>query len=164
MWPNCFSQAACGCFEPLVWLTAKRISQFHILQMDYNIKKICCIKRMYLCNLYLFTAHKLLKISTQNYWVFGLCPLSSILETRNCNVSETGSVSGLRWREKTPTQLGPLERANLNHPQVNGKTPTELGPLERANLNHWVETDPVSETLCFLVSRIPNNGQSPRAR
>jgi hypothetical protein len=29
------------------------------------------------------------------------------------NVSETGSVSVLRW-EKTPTQLGPLERANLN--------------------------------------------------
>jgi hypothetical protein len=30
------------------------------------------------------------------------------------NVSETGSVSVLRWG-KTPTLLGPLERANLNH-------------------------------------------------
>jgi hypothetical protein len=30
------------------------------------------------------------------------------------------------------------------------KTPTQLGPLERANLNHWrTETDPVSETSCF---------------
>jgi hypothetical protein len=31
--------------------------------------------------------------------------------------------------EKTPIQLGPLERANLGE-----KTPTQLGPLERANL------------------------------
>jgi hypothetical protein len=33
---------------------------------------------------------------TQNYWVFGLCPSSSILETRKRRVSETGSVSVLR--------------------------------------------------------------------
>jgi hypothetical protein len=39
------------------------------------------------------------------------------------------------------------------------KTPTQLGPLERANLNHWTETDPVSETSCFLVSRIPDDGK-----
>jgi hypothetical protein len=41
--------------------------------------------------------------------------LSGVLETRKHNVSETGSVSILRWEEKTPTQLGPLERPNLNH-------------------------------------------------
>jgi hypothetical protein len=29
----------------------------------------------------------------QNYWVFGLYPLSGILETRNHNVSKTGFVS-----------------------------------------------------------------------
>jgi hypothetical protein len=53
---------------------------------------------------------------TQNYWVFGLFPSSGILENRKHDVSETGSVSVLRWRrEKTPTQLGPLERANLSH-------------------------------------------------
>jgi hypothetical protein len=52
---------------------------------------------------------------TQNYWVFGLLPTSGILETRKHDVSETGSVSVLRWRGKTPTQLGPLERANLDH-------------------------------------------------
>jgi hypothetical protein len=23
-------------------------------------------------------------------------------------------------------------------PQVKGKTPAQLGPLERANLNHWI--------------------------
>jgi hypothetical protein len=32
------------------------------------------------------------------------------------NVSETGSVSVLRWMgQDKPTQLGPLERASLNH-------------------------------------------------
>jgi hypothetical protein len=36
------------------------------------------------------------------------------------------------------------------------ETPTHLGPLERATLNHWTphlktETDPVSETLCSSV-------------
>jgi hypothetical protein len=33
----------------------------------------------------------------QNYWVFGLCLSFGILETRKHNVSETGSVSVLRW-------------------------------------------------------------------
>jgi hypothetical protein len=35
--------------------------------------------------------------NTQNYWVFGLCPSSSILKTRKHNVSETPSASILRW-------------------------------------------------------------------
>jgi hypothetical protein len=30
--------------------------------------------------------------NTQNYWVFGLCPLSGILETREHYVSGTASV------------------------------------------------------------------------
>jgi hypothetical protein len=52
----------------------------------------------------------------KNYWVFGLFPSSDILVTRKHNVSETGSVSVLRWRgEKIPIHLGPLEWANLNH-------------------------------------------------
>jgi hypothetical protein len=37
-----------------------------------------------------------------------------------------------------------------------------MGPLKPANLNHLPhqrkETDPVSETSCFLVSRIPDIG------
>jgi hypothetical protein len=28
--------------------------------------------------------------NTQNYWVLGLCPSSSILETRKHNIPETG--------------------------------------------------------------------------
>jgi hypothetical protein len=58
-----------------------------------------------------------------------------------------------------------------------------LGPSGRANLNHWnevssfegtqqnrspsshmrTETDPVSETLCFLVFIIPDDGQIPQS-
>jgi hypothetical protein len=34
------------------------------------------------------------------YWVFGLFPSSSILEKRKHDVSETGSVSVLRWRSE----------------------------------------------------------------
>jgi hypothetical protein len=63
--------------------------------------------------------------NTQNYWVFGLFPASSILETRK-HVSETGSVSVL--------------------------------PHLR------METDPVSETSCFLVSRILDDGKSPKTQ
>jgi hypothetical protein len=53
--------------------------------------------------------------NTQRYWVFGLCPSSGFFLNNNekHKVSETGSVSVLRWG-KTPTLLGPLERANLN--------------------------------------------------
>jgi hypothetical protein len=47
---------------------------------------------------------------SQNYWVFGLFPSSSIPETRKRDVSETGSLSVLMW----PTLLGTLESANLN--------------------------------------------------
>jgi hypothetical protein len=51
-----------------------------------------------------------------NYWVFGLFPSSGILGTRKNDVSETGSVSVLRCvGRKTPTQLGPLDRASLYH-------------------------------------------------
>jgi hypothetical protein len=33
-----------------------------------------------------------------------------------------------------------------------------------APLHLWTETDPVSETLCFLVYRIPDDGQSPETQ
>jgi hypothetical protein len=59
------------------------------------------------------------------------------------NVSETGSVSVLRWG-KTPTLLGPLERANLNHWTTG---PNRVGVFPHPRM----ETDPVSETLCFFI-------------
>jgi hypothetical protein len=46
---------------------------------------------------------------------FLIFPSSGILENRKPDVSETGSVSVLRWGWKAPTQLGPLERVNVNH-------------------------------------------------
>jgi hypothetical protein len=59
-----------------------------------------------------------------NYWVFGLFPLSGILENRKPGISETGSVFSL--------------------------------------LHLRMETDLVSKTSCFLFSRIPDNGESPK--
>jgi hypothetical protein len=55
--------------------------------------------------------------AVQNYNVyFGLYPSSGIYKAKNHNVSETGSVSVLRWMgQDRPTQLDPLERASLNH-------------------------------------------------
>jgi hypothetical protein len=58
------------------------------------------------------------KGNNQNYWVFGFCPSSGIIQTREPNVSETGSVSVLRWGRETPTLLGPLERAIFNSLEV----------------------------------------------
>jgi hypothetical protein len=58
---------------------------------------------------------RIITLVTQKYWSFGLLPWSGILETRKHDVSETGSVSVVRRKGKTPTQLGPLERANLIH-------------------------------------------------
>jgi hypothetical protein len=63
--------------------------------------------------------------NTRNYWVFGRCPSSGILKIREHNISETGSVSVLRWG----------------------------GGGE--------DTYSVSETLCSLIFRIPNDGQRP---
>jgi hypothetical protein len=50
---------------------------------------------------------------------FGLYPIVLYVEDEKYhNVSETGSVSVLRWKgQDKPTQLGPLERASLNHCQ-----------------------------------------------
>jgi hypothetical protein len=53
--------------------------------------------------------------TTQNCWVLDFAPSSGILENRKHDISETGSVSVLKWRgEKALTQLDPLERVNLN--------------------------------------------------
>jgi hypothetical protein len=55
--------------------------------------------------------------AVQNYkFYFGLYPSSGIYDKENHNVSETGSVSVVRWMgQGRPIQLGPLERASLNH-------------------------------------------------
>jgi hypothetical protein len=50
----------------------------------------------------------------QNYWVFGLFLLPGILETTTFWKLDLFPSSG-ESGEKTPTQLGLLERANLSH-------------------------------------------------
>jgi hypothetical protein len=59
---------------------------------------------------YIEQNQKVLKMeyNTQNYWVSGLCLSCGIVNTRKHNVSETGSVSILRWRRETPTLLSPV--------------------------------------------------------
>jgi hypothetical protein len=45
------------------------------------------------------------------------------------------------------------------------ETPTLLGSIERAPSRHpKTERDPVSETLCFLVFGIPDDGHIPEAQ
>jgi hypothetical protein len=58
----------------------------------------------------------LLQANSVDYWVFGLFLSSGILRnTKEHNVSETGSACVLKWEEETPTLLGPVVRAKLNH-------------------------------------------------
>jgi hypothetical protein len=54
--------------------------------------------------------------STQNYWVFGLFPLSGVLGSRYTTFRKLDLFpsSGEGGGEDT-SQLGPLERTNLNH-------------------------------------------------
>jgi hypothetical protein len=50
--------------------------------------------------------------------VLGFCTLFIVRNSKYTwkhNVSETGSLSVLRWWKETPSLLGPLERANLNY-------------------------------------------------
>jgi hypothetical protein len=54
-------------------------------------------------------------------------------------------------RKETPTLLSHLERVD----------PTEL---ISPSLHMRRETDPVSETMCFLVFRIPDDGRSPQTQ
>jgi hypothetical protein len=90
---------------------------------------------------------KLYTLHVQNYCISGLCPV-----VRNYNYKEAQ-----RFRNWTCLL-----------PQVRGgrETSTLLGSLEKPNLNHWTdpETDPVSETLCFFVFRISDDGLSPETQ
>jgi hypothetical protein len=89
-------------------------------------------------------------IITSELLFFFTISVSGILNTRKHTVSETGFVSvfGGRGRVETPALWGRLERANLSHFL---RDPTEyVSPSS----NLRTETDPVSETLWFLVFKI----------
>jgi hypothetical protein len=51
---------------------------------------------------------------SQNYWVFGLSPSSGIPGNRKHDVSETGSISVLRYGGESTYSVGSLDKANLN--------------------------------------------------
>jgi hypothetical protein len=53
--------------------------------------------------------------NTENYWVFGLFPSSGILENTKETTFRKQDLFPSSGGGKTPTQVGPLERANLNH-------------------------------------------------
>jgi hypothetical protein len=90
----------------------------------------------------------------QRYWAFGLYPSSWLLKNKQSkkhDVSETGSVSVLRWG-KNPTLLGPLERASLNHRTIDVTNPTGYKHLRPGQVHESEQQrDPVSETSCFLI-------------
>jgi hypothetical protein len=52
--------------------------------------------------------------NTQYYWGSGPCPSSGIKKLE-CNISKRDLFPSSGEGRKTPTLLGPLERANLNH-------------------------------------------------
>jgi hypothetical protein len=68
------------------------------------------------CSLLWFSSVPPWKLTSQNYWVFGLCPSCGILKIREHNVSEAGYVSALRWgmrhllcwvcQEESPSNTG----------------------------------------------------------
>jgi hypothetical protein len=82
--------------------------------------------------------------NTQNYCFFGLCSSSSIPKSRK-DIPETGCF----------------------HRQVKGETST-LSKGQKQDrclpLNLRTEIDPVSETLCFLVFRILDDGQTLKSQ
>jgi hypothetical protein len=70
-------------------------------------------------------------------------------KTKDHNVSETGSVSVLRWMgQDKPTQLGPLERASLNH-WIEFKT----SPIALYNIHH--RQNPFKSILGTSLSQTP---------
>jgi hypothetical protein len=75
-------------------------------------------------------------------------------EDKKHDISETGSVSILRWGE-TPTLLGPSERVVQWLRLTLSKGPNRVG----VSLHLRMETDPVSETSCFLSSNSLESGQ-----
>jgi hypothetical protein len=60
------------------------------------------------------TAIKIRPIFSLNYWVFGLLSSSDILETRKHDFRKLDLFPSSGQRGEIPTQLGTLERVNLN--------------------------------------------------
>jgi hypothetical protein len=59
--------------------------------------------------------------NTENYWAYGLCSSSGILNTRKHNVSETICFRPHLMGWETPTLLGPLELASITGSSGEGR-------------------------------------------
>jgi hypothetical protein len=107
----------------------------------------------------------------ESYWAcFGLYPSSYMWKTKSHNVSETRSVSVLRWMgQDKPTQLGPLERASLNPlvrnvvvfslPHTRRWIKSKISPIALYSIHH--HQNPFKSTC--VVERYENLGiQNPK--
>jgi hypothetical protein len=123
--------------------------------------------------------------NTQNYCFFFTFPI--VRYSREQKTRRFGNWNCFRPQvkaEKTPTQLGSLERANLNHWTTSGLkwlngcvNLTRVVQWLRLALSKWTNrvssspftwgrkyVDPVFGTSCFLFSRIPDDGKSPKTQ
>jgi hypothetical protein len=87
--------------------------------------------------------------NTQNYWISGLCPSSGILENTTFLKLDLFLSSG-EWGRHLLCWDHWLRLALSKGPNRVGVSPPHLR----------TETNAISETLCFLVSRIPDDGRS----
>jgi hypothetical protein len=97
---------------------------------------------------------RILKIvhNTQNS---GLFPSLWILNARKYIVTESESVSVLGWGDGGSYCVGLLRKSCLSHWTWTRRLALSKGPNRVSSSHHLrTETDPVSETLCFLVFRI----------
>jgi hypothetical protein len=85
--------------------------------------------------------------STQDYWVFGFFPSSGVLGSRNTTFRKVDLCPFSGEGEETTTQLGSLERANLNH------GPNWVGVFSPPPLHLRTDTDTVSEMSSFYSQK-----------
>jgi hypothetical protein len=92
-----------------------------------------------------------LDISTHNYWVFGLFPLSGILGTRKFDVSETGSASVLRCGGKKPEDRNRSSNSDCDTPSPEPiriysdiSSPIELSNHSFKVLKKWITVSKIT--------------------
>jgi hypothetical protein len=136
------------------WKTALLVLQ-HFSHSETVFHIMLCYTVYFVCTLYKYT---FIHICTEllGFWTFSIVRYSKDQETRRF-----GNRICFRLQVKgEDTQLGPLERANLDHWRWSlSKGSNWVGVFPR---HLRTETDPVSETSPFLVSRIPDDGKSPK--
>jgi hypothetical protein len=98
--------------------------------------------------IYEMLVHMMMVYNTRDCWVFGPSPSSGILKNTTFRKLDLFLSSGDGW--ETPTQLGSLERTNLNH-----WSRCLPYPHLRTGMH------PASETLCSLEYQMMDGVQKP---